>query len=141
MRKFINQKMYAAWNQWRSWAAEMRRQQKMMGGAVRRMIYRKLSMAWEQWQAVYEDLKFANRMGGGAIRRMLNRKLSMAWEKWQYEAAEAARQEELSGGCSTGSCRWRGRSGSMRQQKQQGRRSYQEDAQQEAVDGVGEVAV
>merc|ERR1712100_959695 len=83
LRKFINQKMFAAWNAWRSWAAEMRRQQKMMGGAVRRMIYRKISMAWEKWQQVYADQKFAMRMGGGAIRRMMNRKLSMAWEQWQ----------------------------------------------------------
>ncbi len=58
MRRFIDQKMYAAWNQWRSWGAQVHRQQKMTGGAVRRMIYRKLPMAWKKRQCEYEQLKF-----------------------------------------------------------------------------------
>merc|ERR1719287_429463 len=47
MRKFQNAKMFAAWNQWRTWAAEMRRQRFVMAGAARRMLLRQLSMAWE----------------------------------------------------------------------------------------------
>jgi len=37
--------MYAAWNTWRDWAEEMRRQQYALAGALRRMINRKLSQA------------------------------------------------------------------------------------------------
>ena len=73
---------FAGWNQWRTWAAEMRRQQCMMAGAVRRMLNRKLSMAFEQWQWVTAVLKDQAFKAGGAILRMLNCKLSMAcWHR------------------------------------------------------------
>ena len=87
--------------QWQFVAAEMARQQFLLGSAITRLIKRQMSMAWEKWQQVYADVKFANRMGGGAIRRMLNRKLSMAWEQWQFVAAEMARQQFLLGGAMT----------------------------------------
>merc|ERR1719271_1174566 len=50
LRRFLHAKMFAAWNMWRSWAAEMRRQKYVMAGAVKRMLMRQLSMAFEKWQ-------------------------------------------------------------------------------------------
>eukprot|EP00658_Telonema_sp_P-2_P063382 TRINITY_DN520_c0_g1_i3.p1 TRINITY_DN520_c0_g1~~TRINITY_DN520_c0_g1_i3.p1 ORF type:complete len:119 (-),score=25.93 TRINITY_DN520_c0_g1_i3:157-513(-) len=100
----LKRKMSMAWERWQEVYQDLKFANRMGGGAIRRMLNRKLSMkrkmsmAWEKWQQVYQDLKFANRMGGGA----LNRKLSMAFEKWQFTF----------GVCSTGSFRWRGRSGS-----------------------------
>ena len=64
LKKLMNSKMFTAWEQWRTWAAEMRRLQKMMGGAVRRMILRKLSQAWEQCQWVVAVLKEQPFMSG-----------------------------------------------------------------------------
>ena len=46
----ITRKLPIAMCKWREVAAEMARQQYMMGGAVRRMIHLQLSMAWEKWQ-------------------------------------------------------------------------------------------
>ena len=34
MRRFVHRQMYAAWNQWRSWAEEMRRQACTRGARV-----------------------------------------------------------------------------------------------------------
>ena len=55
LRRFLHAKMFAAWNMWRSWAEEMRRQEYVMRGALRRMQNRLLSMAFEKWQ--YEAAK------------------------------------------------------------------------------------
>ena len=41
--------MFAAWNQWQTWGAEMRRQQYAMAGAVRHKPMRQLPMAFK-WQ-------------------------------------------------------------------------------------------
>eukprot|EP00658_Telonema_sp_P-2_P063381 TRINITY_DN520_c0_g1_i27.p1 TRINITY_DN520_c0_g1~~TRINITY_DN520_c0_g1_i27.p1 ORF type:complete len:112 (-),score=21.54 TRINITY_DN520_c0_g1_i27:161-496(-) len=106
----LKRKMSMAWERWQEVYQDLKFANRMGGGAIRRMK-RKMSMAWEKWQQVYQDLKFANRMGGGAIRRMLNRKLSMA---------------------STGSFRWRGRSGSRPWAAEQWQQVAAELARQQA---------
>merc|ERR1712196_6814 len=86
-------------------AAEMRAQQRLADGAVRRMLHRQFSMAFEKWQSAAAEMAEQERKlrqavmrlvseklmayaMGGALRRMLNRQLSMAFEKWQSAAAE-----------------------------------------------------
>merc|ERR550514_2086948 len=43
LRRFLHAKMFAAWNMWRSWAEEMRRQAYVLKGALERMLHRLLS--------------------------------------------------------------------------------------------------
>jgi len=39
-----------AWEEWQFKAAELRAQQYLLAGAIRRMLNRLLSRAWEKWQ-------------------------------------------------------------------------------------------
>ena len=82
-----------AWEQWQFWYAEVKQQQFMMSGAIRRMQQLQLSKAWEQWQFWYEQhMNLLGRMKG-AVNRMLKRQLSMAWESWQAWYADLMEQK------------------------------------------------
>eukprot|EP00656_Telonema_subtile_P045126 TRINITY_DN513_c0_g1_i10.p1 TRINITY_DN513_c0_g1~~TRINITY_DN513_c0_g1_i10.p1 ORF type:complete len:166 (-),score=62.17 TRINITY_DN513_c0_g1_i10:65-562(-) len=146
LMRIIKAKLAAAVATWRQQAADAKRAAHMAGGAIRRMLNRK-------------------RMGGGAIRRMLNRKLSMAWEKWQFDAAEMAYQQQLirRGLMRIIKAKLAAAVATWRQQAADAKRAahmaggairrmlnrklsmawekWQFDAEQEAVDGMGEVAV
>jgi hypothetical protein len=74
-----------AFEKWQFEAAEMKRSQYFLSGAINRMLKRKLSMAFEKWQYEAEKLKNERFMISGAIKRMQQRQLSMAWGKWQFE--------------------------------------------------------
>ena len=78
MRCFLHSKSFIVWNQWRSWAAEMRRKQFALRGALVRMRNRLLSMAFVKWQYEAREMKHQQRLLGGALVVMRHRQLSMA---------------------------------------------------------------
>ena len=51
-----NRHLSMAWEKWQEWYAEMKDQQRLMGGALNRMRNFHLSKAWEQWQVLIPPL-------------------------------------------------------------------------------------
>merc|ERR1712178_198620 len=97
--RMIHAKLAAAMQTWRDVAAELKNQERLMGGAIRRMIMRKLSQAWETWQAKYYDtiaaLEELARQDAAKRKAMLawiNRQLKMAWNTWREMYLEQKRQ-------------------------------------------------
>ena len=77
----MNRQLSMAWEKWQEWYAEIKDQQRLMGGALTRFMQRQLSMAWEKWQDWYAQHMYEMRLLGGAANRLRNFHLSKAWEQ------------------------------------------------------------
>ena len=60
-----------SFEKWQYEAGEMRRQERMLSGAVRRLMEGQMSRAWEQWQYVAGVMGAQRRALGMAMSRMV----------------------------------------------------------------------
>jgi len=87
-----------AFEKWQHEAAEMKQQQMLLEGALRKFKNAKLFAAWNQWRSWAAEMRRQTRLMAGAVRRMIHRKLSAAFEQWQSVTAQMKQETRLMGG-------------------------------------------
>jgi hypothetical protein len=99
-KRWRQQKLSKAWNQWRWVAAKMR---ELLQGFSKEELVQKLADALERIQQLEaENRELRQRLAKnehfiayGAINRMMKLGLSKGWEQWQHSYAEAKHQEKI----------------------------------------------
>jgi len=76
----------------------MKKQQRLMGGALNRMRKYKMSQAWEQWQFWYEELMRSREVAMKCMKWWRNKELGAGFFTWQIFAQGAKEQKRLMGG-------------------------------------------
>jgi len=75
-----------AFEKWQFTAGEMKRQQAMLGGALKRMVLRQVSMAFEKWQFTAGQMAEEARKLRQAVMRMVARQLAAGFGTWREMA-------------------------------------------------------
>ena len=79
-------------------AADGKRQERTVSGAIRRMLMRQLSMGFEKWQSTAAAMKAEADAIRRALMRMVHGKLSAATSTWRVAAADSKRQQRAASG-------------------------------------------